>query len=189
MSIYIRFIKKVRRKRQQNLPMVKLCGPLSNGCVCGCLKIMKKYRVYVLKLTLFSHVVHYNKTPPLFTISNATLQCVWPSDDVHLWPTSKCEKISETTIVMRFTSIYVVVHLPRLCGPLVHKKNKKNTTKTCLRKCTSDNRNHEVHLTVWCSAIFDWSSAVFYWMKFTRRFGCREKECQHFGKFETALKP
>ena len=98
------------------------------------------------------------------------------SDGVHLCPTRKCEKISETTIVMRFTSIYVVVHLPRLCGPLVHKKIEKKTTKTRLTKCTSDNRNHEVHLTLWCNAIFDWSSVVFCQMKSTRRFGCREKQ-------------
>ena len=37
----------------------------------------------------------------------------------------------------------------------------------------SDKKNHEVHLPACCSAV---SSAVFCLMKFTRRFGCREKQ-------------
>ena len=51
---------------------------------CPCFYILKWMGIYVLKLILFSHVVHY-KTHLLFTISIQHLQCVWSSDVVHFW--------------------------------------------------------------------------------------------------------
>ena len=56
---------------------------------------------------------------------------------------------------MWFTSIYVVVHLPPLCGPFLFiKKVKTKTTKTRMRKITSDKRNYAARLPVQCSAVF-----------------------------------
>ena len=124
---------------------------------------MKIYRVYVLKLTLFSHEVHY-KTPPLFTISMQHLQCNWSLVVVHFWEwyrSLKCEKIAKQKKGMWFTLIYVAVYLPLSMRCTLFVKNvEQKTTKTCVRKFTYNKTNHEVHLPFSCSAFFSLKQCI-----------------------------
>ena len=78
---------------------------------------------------------------------------------------------------MRYTSICVVVHLPRLCGPLSFtKKLKKHNKNSCEKNLRL---TKEIMKFTWMSdavRFFVRCSAVFSRMKYPRRFGCREKQ-------------
>ena len=62
---------------------------------------------------------------------------------------------------MRFTFGSVTVHFRKCCGPLSFgKKLKKRQQKLVRESLCSTKRNHEVHLTVCCSAVFSLKQCV-----------------------------
>ena len=76
-----------------------------------------------------------------------------------------CKKLISTEIktkkLTRFTLGSVVVHFRKCCGPLLFKKKvKKRQQKLVLESLRPTKRNHEVHLTVCCSAVFSLKQCV-----------------------------
>ena len=90
---------------------------------------------------------------------------------------------------MRFTFDTVAVHFRECCGPLSFKKKlKKRQQKPLRESLCPTKRNHEVHLTACCSAVFRLKQCVLLSDEVhTMILVSRKTECPLFGNLKLLL--